>query len=69
MLVTPAGDDVLNADHQRSNWLEAQKAREVRLTCPKCPVANRPGATYIELMPNGLAFCSVCSHSWIPEEK
>jgi len=51
---------------RRSNWRDA---REATLVCPKCGAANRPKATYIELQPNGLAFCSVCSHSWIPEEK
>jgi hypothetical protein len=32
------------------------------LRCPKCPAANRPGATYIET-DGSRAFCIVCSHA------
>ncbi len=39
-----------------------REALTATLTCPKCPAANRPGATYIELDTTGSrACCGVCS--------
>jgi hypothetical protein len=41
-----------------------RKLLTTSLRCPKCPAANRPGATYIEIDDTGSrAFCSVCSHA------
>lgn len=54
------------------NYDQAVRAQiEQRLRCPKCPAANRPGATYIELDQDGrAAYCGVCSaHFTIPTER
>ena len=43
-----------------SNWLAAILAS---LRCPECTAENRPGASYLEILPDGQVWCSVCSKS------
>jgi uncharacterized Zn-finger protein len=48
-----------------SNWTKATGDADLR--CPACGAANRPGVPYVEINEKGQAYCTVCSHVWLPK--
>lgn len=62
-----AADDRRHGEsHVVSNWMDANRTKEVDLICPKCGAANRPQATYVVLEAPDRAACAVCSHVFDP---